>query len=69
MTTYKKDWDLGDIVTVQSAEIMPNTLISLNAQITEVEEIYDAGEYSINATFNQRKLSLIQLIKNSIEQK
>ena len=69
MTTYKKDWDLGDIVTVQSSEVLPNTLISLNAQITEIEEIYDSGEYSINATFNQRKLSLIQLIKNSIEQK
>ena len=69
MSTYKKDWNLGDIVTVQSTEILPNTMISLNAQITEIEEIYDSGEYSINATFNQRKLSLIQLIKNSIEQK
>ena len=69
MSTYKKDWDLGDIVTVQSTEILPNTVISLNAQITEIEETYDSGEYSISATFNQRKLSLIQLIKNSIEQK
>ena len=69
MSTYKKDWNLGDVVTVQSAEVLPNKMVSLNAQITELEEIYDSGEYSINVTFNQRKLSLIQLIKNSIEQK
>jgi hypothetical protein len=69
MTTYKEDWDLGHIVTIQSGEILPNTTISINVQITEIEETYDSGEYSINATFGEGKLSLIQLIKNSIEQK
>ena len=69
MTTYKKDWDLGDFVTVQSSEVLPNILISLNAQITAIEETWDSGEYSINATFNERRLTLIQLIKNSIELK
>jgi hypothetical protein len=69
MTTYKTDWDIGSIVTVQSKEVVKNNLISIDAQITEIEETYDAGEYSINATFGEGKLTLIELIKQSIEQK
>ena len=37
--------------------------------ITAIEEVYDDGEYSINATFGEEKLSFIQLIKNAINQK
>lgn len=69
MTTYNEDWFLGDIVTVQSEEVMKDKKISIDAQITEIEETYDSGEYSINATFGEGKLTLIQLIKQSIEQK
>jgi hypothetical protein len=69
MSTYNEDWDLGDIVTVQSKAVMKDSKISIDAQITEIEEIYDAGEYTINATFGEGKLTLIQLIKQSIEQK
>ena len=69
MSTYKEDWDLGDIVTVQSKKILKDKLISIDTQITEIEETYDAGEYTINATFGEGKLSLIQLIKQSIDQK
>lgn len=69
MTTYNEDWVVGDIVTVQSKEVMKDNLISIDAQITEIEETYDSGEYTINATFGEGKLSLIQLIKQSIEQK
>lgn len=69
MTTYNEDWVVGDIVTVQSKEILKDNLISIDAQITEIEETYDSGEYTINATFGEGKLSLIQLIKQSIEQK
>jgi hypothetical protein len=68
MSTYNTDWFLGDIVTVQ-ARLFGYTLVSIDAQITEIEEIYDNGEYTINATFGEGKLSLIQLIKNAIEQK
>jgi hypothetical protein len=69
MTTYNEDWVVGDIVTVQSKEILKDTLVSIDAQITQIEETYDSGEYSINATFGEGKLSLIQLIKNAIEQR
>jgi hypothetical protein len=68
MSTYNENWFLGDIVTVQS-KLLGNTLVSIDAQITEIEEIYDAGEYTINATFGEGKLSLVQLIKNAINQK
>lgn len=69
LSTYKKDWDLGDIVTIQSRAILKNNLISINAQITAIEETYADGEYSINATFGEGRLSIFQLIKQSIEQK
>jgi hypothetical protein len=68
MSTYGVDWNLGDVVTVQ-AKLLGNTILSIDAQITEVEEIYDGAEYSINATFGEGKLSLLQLIKNAINQK
>lgn len=69
LSTYGEHWNLGDIVTIQSKALKKDQLISVDAQITEIEEIYDNGEYSINATFGEGKLSLIQLIKNAINQK
>jgi hypothetical protein len=69
MSTYKDDWDLGDIVTIQSKRILKDQVISIDAQITEIEEIYASGEYSINATFGEGTLTLVQLVKNAIEQK
>lgn len=69
MSTYKEDWDLGDIVTIQSKEILKGTLITIDSQITEIEETYDSGEYTISATFGEGKLSFVQLIKQSIDQK
>lgn len=68
MSTYGEHWNLGDIVTVQ-AKMLEDVIISIDAQVTEIEEIYDGGEYSINATFGEGKLSLVQLIKNAINQK
>ena len=69
MSTYNEDWFLGDIVTVQTKEIKRNEILSLDVMITEIEEVYDQGEYSINATFGEGKLTLIQLVKNAIDQK
>lgn len=69
LSTYGADWQLGDIVTVQSKSILKDRLISIDAQITEIEEIYSEGQYSINATFGEGRLSVFQLIKQSIEQK
>lgn len=69
MSTYGTDWNLGDIVTIQSRSLLKNEVLSVDAQVTEIEEIYDNGEYSINATFGEGKLTLIQLVKNAINQK
>jgi hypothetical protein len=69
LSTYKDDWNLGDIVTIQTRAILKNQLISIDAQITAIEETYADGEYSINATFGEGRLSIFQLIKQSIEAK
>jgi len=66
MSTYNVNWFLGDIVTIQSRNLKKGELISVNAQITEVEEVYDQGEYSVSATFGEGKLTIIDLIKNAI---
>jgi hypothetical protein len=62
LTTYQIDWFLGDIVTVQSRQLG----ISMDVQITQIEEIYANSEYSLNVTFGEGKLNLIQLIKNEL---
>ena len=45
--TYMEDWDLGDIVTIQSAEL---GLVS-HARVTEVEELYERGTVRILPVF------------------
>lgn len=69
ISTFNEDWFLGDIVTVQTKALRSNQMISVNTQIIQVEEIFDNGEYSINATFGQAKLSIIKKIKQAINQK
>lgn len=44
---YLKDWDLGDIVTIESK----SWGISVDKRITEVEEIYENGVVKIIPTF------------------
>lgn len=66
MSTYGVDWHLGDIVTIQSAQLGN---IQVNAQVTEIEEIFDNGLYSLNATFNEGQLNLIQKIKNELRRR
>jgi Siphovirus ReqiPepy6 Gp37-like protein len=69
ISTYNVDWFLGDVVTIQSAAILKNQLLSVDAQITEIEETYDQGEYSLNVTFGEGQLNFIQMIKNKIKEK
>ncbi|MBT2728402.1 siphovirus ReqiPepy6 Gp37-like family protein [Bacillus sp. ISL-75] len=69
MSTFGVDWFLGDIVTVQTKALKPKSIISVDTQIIEIEEIYDNGEYSLNATFGESKLSLIKKIKQAINSK
>jgi ReqiPepy6 Gp37-like protein len=62
MSTYGTDWNLGDIVTIQSKDLQ----VSVDAQITEITETYAQGEYTLEATFNEGQPNLIQLIKQEI---
>jgi hypothetical protein len=62
LSTYGIDWHLGDIVTIQSSELN----VSVDAQVTEVQETYADGEYTLSATFNEGQLNLVQLIKQEI---
>ena len=43
---YRKDWDLGDLVTAQYARLG----ISFTARITEVEEVYENGVETVTPT-------------------
>jgi Siphovirus ReqiPepy6 Gp37-like protein len=63
ISTYGVDWFLGDVVTIQSSDL----LVSVNAQITQVDETYENGEYTLEATFGEAKLNFVQLVKNSIK--
>lgn len=69
ISTFNEHWFLGDIVTLQTNALRSNQKITVNTQIIQVEEIYDNGEYSLNATFGQAKLTIIKKIKQAINQK
>lgn len=62
---YERDFDLGDIVTVQKKEWG----VTMNARITELKEIYEAGSgFSLEATFGNSRPTLIQKIKQELSQ-
>lgn len=50
---YKKDWDLGDYVTVK-ADIFGETVFA-DKQITEVREVYEPGKITIEPTFGEKR--------------
>jgi hypothetical protein len=60
---YEKDWDLGDIVTVQDKKWG----ITLDTPITEVKEIYEPGGFRLEATFGNTIPTLIERIKKTID--
>jgi len=60
---YEKDWDLGDIVTVQDKKWG----ITLDTPITEVKEIYEPGGFRLEATFGNTVPTLIERIKKTID--
>lgn len=63
LSTYNVDWFLGDVVTIQSSDLN----VSVNAQITQLDETYENGEYTLDGTFGEAKLNFVQLVKNSIK--
>jgi hypothetical protein len=61
---YQKDWDVGDMVTVQNKDWN----ITMDTRITEVEEIYEAGGLKLNVTFGESIPTLTQKLKSTLQE-
>ncbi|MEW6661974.1 MAG: siphovirus ReqiPepy6 Gp37-like family protein [Bacillota bacterium] len=61
---YERDWDLGDVVTVQNK----GWGITMDARITEVKEIYEPGGFKLEVTFGNSWPTLIDKIKQQLGQ-
>jgi hypothetical protein len=61
---YEKDYDLGDIVTIQNREWG----VTRDARITEIKEIYEPGGFQIEATFGESRPTLIKRLKQELSQ-
>ncbi|WMJ81978.1 siphovirus ReqiPepy6 Gp37-like family protein [Clostridium sp. MB40-C1] len=59
---YKKDFDLGDIVTV----VDKKWGIRIDARITEIEEVYEQQGLSINVVFGNNIPTIIDKIKQVV---
>ena len=61
---YKKDWDLGDVVTVSNTKLN----ITQNRRITEVIETYDVAHgFTLEVTFGMPQPTLIQELKKQFD--
>ncbi len=58
---YEKDWDLGDIVTLESDGIYEDK------RIIQVKEIYEKNNITIEAGFGNKIPSLAEQIKSIIQ--
>jgi Siphovirus ReqiPepy6 Gp37-like protein len=61
---YEKDFDLGDIVTLQNRDWN----ITMDIRLTEVKEIYEQNGFRIEGTFGKSMPTLIDKIKREIGQ-
>ncbi|MEA0563488.1 siphovirus ReqiPepy6 Gp37-like family protein [Lysinibacillus irui] len=61
---YQKDYDLGDVTTIQNNDWG----ITMDARITEIKEVHEATGFSIEATFGNDRPTLIQKIKQELSQ-
>jgi hypothetical protein len=61
---YEKDYDLGDIVTIQNRDWN----ITMDIRLTEVKEIYEQSGFRIEGTFGKSMPTLIDKIKREIGQ-
>ena len=59
---YEKDYDLGDVVTLQNRD----WAVTLDARITQVKEIYEAGSRRLEHTFGNSRPTLIDKIKTEM---
>ena len=61
---YQKDYDLGDVTTIQNIDWG----ITMDARITEIKEVHEITGFSIEATFGNDRPTLIQKIKQELSQ-
>lgn len=61
---YQKDYDLGDVTTIQDNDWG----ITMDACITDIKEIHEGTGFSIEATFGNNRPTLIQKIKQELSQ-
>lgn len=61
---YEKDFDLGDIVTVQNKDWG----VTLDTRITEVTEVYESSGFQLEAVFGNNRPTLIDKIKQGFQQ-
>lgn len=57
---YQKDWDLGDVVTVQNKDWN----LTMDTRITEVTEVYEPGGFRLQVTFGNSLPTLAQKLKS-----
>ncbi|SKC57499.1 siphovirus ReqiPepy6 Gp37-like family protein [Maledivibacter halophilus] len=60
---YERDWNLGDIVTVQNKEWG----ITVDVRITEVTEVYEASGFKLNVVFGDSLPTLTEKLKAMVE--
>lgn len=63
VAVYKKDYFLGDIVTVLDSKWG----IAINVRVTEVTETYENGIVAIQPVFGKRQLNLVEKIKREVK--
>ncbi|MEK5176280.1 siphovirus ReqiPepy6 Gp37-like family protein [Heyndrickxia sp. FSL W8-0496] len=61
---YEKDYNLGDITTIQSKDWG----VTLDTRITEIKEIYEENGFRIEGTFGNNRPTLTQKIKQELAQ-
>jgi len=58
--TYEKDYDLGDIITIQDKKLG----LILNTRIIEFKEIYESDGFKLESTFGSNIPTIIDKLKN-----
>jgi hypothetical protein len=60
---YERDWNLGDIVTVQNKDWG----VTMDVRITEITEVYEAGGFKLNVVFGDSLPTLTEKLKSIVE--
>ena len=61
---YEKDWNLGDIVTIQNKDWN----VTMDTRITEVKEIYENGKIGLDIVFGNKIPTLTDKLDQQLEQ-